>query len=160
MMDAKVMCIGLFFLIETGKVLNKKVVYCSNMLMYKRDKNMIQATIKNYNYILAWSNPTFQKISCDFVPDNDNYDLCLYVSFPDQADDMLLLNKVHDEDTVFQGTLFSEGTRVCIIMEDASNPDDIEVKTFLFILVVDSNCIKLHKGNLFKLFAFLYSSRL
>ena len=41
---------------------------------------------------------------------------------------MLLLNKVKGEDTVFKGTLYNEGTHACVVIENASNPDDIEVK--------------------------------
>ena len=40
---------------------------------------------------------------------------------------MLLLNKVKGEETVFKGTLHNEGTHACVVIEDASNPDDIEV---------------------------------
>ena len=49
------------------------------------------------------------------------------MSFPDQTDDWMLLHKVHGEETVFKGSLYNEGTRVCVVVEDASNPDDIEV---------------------------------
>ena len=54
------------------------------------------------------------------------------MSFPDQSDDMLLLNKVHKEDTVFQGSLYNEGSRVCVVIEDPSNPDNIVVKNLIF----------------------------
>ena len=50
------------------------------------------------------------------------------MDFPDKTDDMLLLNKVKGEETVFKGTLYNEGTHACVVIEDASNPDDIEVK--------------------------------
>ena len=82
-----------------------------------------------YNiYISALANPTFQKLSCEFVPEPNNYDLCLHVDYPDKTDDMLLLRNVHGEDTVFQGHLFLEKTSVCAVIQDASNPDDMEVK--------------------------------
>ena len=45
---------------------------------------------------------------------------------------MLLLKRVHGEETVFQGHLFNEKTSVCVVIEDASNPDNIEVKNLIF----------------------------
>jgi hypothetical protein len=41
---------------------------------------------------------------------------------------MLLLRKVRGEETVFQGHLYVEKTSVCAVIQDASNPDDMEVK--------------------------------
>ena len=76
----------------------------------------------------AIANPTFQKINCQFVPEYSSFDLCLYVDYPDKADDMLLLKKVNGEETVFEGHLFKEKTSVCVVIQDATNPDDIEVK--------------------------------
>ena len=45
----------------------------------------------------------------------------------DNETDLLLLNKVQNEDTVFEGHLQTEGSSVAVTIEDTSNPDDIEV---------------------------------
>ena len=45
----------------------------------------------------------------------------------DNETDILLLNKVQNEDTVFEGHLQTEGSSVAVTIEDTSNPDDIEV---------------------------------
>jgi hypothetical protein len=44
---------------------------------------------------------------------------------------MLLLRNVHGEETVFQGQLYVEKTIVCAVIQDASNPDEMEVKIVL-----------------------------
>ena len=40
---------------------------------------------------------------------------------------MLLLKKVKKEDTVFEGRLLKEGSGVAVTIQNASDPDDIEV---------------------------------
>ena len=49
---------------------------------------------------------------------------------------MLLLKKVHGEETVFQGHLFNEKTSVCVVIKNASNPDDMEVKNKFYTIMI------------------------
>ena len=79
-------------------------------------------------------------MSCDDIPHRSKPrvvvgDLCLSVSYSDHTDDILVLNKVHGIDTIFKGTLYNEGTRASAVIEDASNPDDLEVKNKKYCLI-------------------------
>ena len=49
---------------------------------------------------------------------------------------MLLLKKVHGEETVFQGHLFNEKTSVCVVIKNASNPDDMEVRNKFYTIII------------------------
>ena len=69
--------------------------------------------------------PSFKEVECVA---NEVYDLCIEVRYElDNETDLLLLNKVQNEDTVFEGHLKTEGSSVAVTIEDTSNPDDIEV---------------------------------
>ena len=81
------------------------------------------------------ANPTFQTISCISLNRENTYDLCIFVNYADKADDILQLKKSH-EDTVFGGHLLKEKIRICVVIKDVSNPDDMEVKVISFILPV------------------------
>lgn len=69
--------------------------------------------------LLAMANLQFHEMSCD------NYDLCLSIAFDDGADDFLLMNKYQGIDTIFVGTLMTEGTSATVVY---SNSEEIEVK--------------------------------
>ena len=69
--------------------------------------------------------PSFKEVECEA---HKVYDLCIEVTYElDNETDLLLLNKVQNEDTVFEGHLQTEGSSVAVTIEDTSNPDDIEV---------------------------------
>ena len=51
--------------------------------------------------------PEFHWTNCPAV-EGDQYDKCLRVDFPDQNDDIALLNQVNGEDTIFHGILNKE----------------------------------------------------
>ena len=57
-----------------------------------------------------------------------DYDLSIHVEFPDHSTDVLVVKMVPGEETVFQGRLWKEKTAVSVIIQNASNPDVIEVE--------------------------------
>ena len=78
-----------------------------------------------YAIFIVNGEPSFKEVECE-VP--EVYDLCIEVTYElDNETDLLLLNKVQNEDTVFEGHLQTEGSSVAVTIEDTSNPDDIEV---------------------------------
>ena len=54
-------------------------------------------------------------------------DSSLEVDFPDNSYDVIVLKKVPNEETVFKGILKEEGTVVSMIVENASNPNIVQV---------------------------------
>ena len=76
--------------------------------------------------------PDFKTVDCGDVKGlrrAKHYDLCLEVDYEiDKEDDILVLHKVNGEDTVFEGRLLKEKSRVSVSIEDASDPDDVEVR--------------------------------
>ena len=54
-------------------------------------------------------------------------DFSLTVDFPDTSSDTIVLKKLPNEETVFKGTLKEEGTDVSMIVENASNPNIVQV---------------------------------
>ena len=54
-------------------------------------------------------------------------DFSLTVDFPDKSSDVIVLKKVPNEETVFKGTLQEEGTDVSMIVENASDPNIVQV---------------------------------
>ena len=87
-----------------------------------------------YAIFIVNGEPSFKEVECE-VP--EVYDLCIEVTYElDNETDLLLLNKVQNEDTVFEGHLQTEGSSVAVTIEDTSNPDDIEVilpNSFLYL---------------------------
>ena len=75
--------------------------------------------------------PDFKNVDCRDVKGlrrAKRYDLCLEVDYEiDKEDDILVLHKVNGQDTVFEGRLLKEKSRVSVSIEDASDPDDVEV---------------------------------
>ena len=83
------------------------------------------------NYFLLFislvnGTPTFTRIDCTRYR---GYNLCLRVDYDGgREDDIMLLKRVGNEETVFEGHLLYERNRVAVTIEDISNPDDIDVK--------------------------------
>ena len=84
--------------------------------------------------IIAQTTPRFKKVVCKWNDENGNkYDLCLAVDYQvDKVSDVALLSKVNNLNTVFWGKLLNETTNVAATIEDLSNPDDMEVRYFLW----------------------------
>ena len=81
-----------------------------------------------YAIFIVNGEPSFKEVECEA---REVYDLCIEVTYElDNETDLLLLNKVQNEDTVFEGHLQTEGSSVAVTIEDTSNPDDIEVILF------------------------------
>ena len=80
--------------------------------------------------------PTFQRIDCNSLNRGRRFNLCLFVDYSDKADDVLLLRQTSG-DTIFEGRLLKENTRVCAIINDASEPDNMEVRAISFILRIE-----------------------
>ena len=85
-------------------------------------------------YILAhFEVPNFElmdPILCDqiHVGDHHGYDLCLQVKFANGTkSDIILLNKIDGEDTVYEGILLKEKCHVSVMREESSILDKIEV---------------------------------
>ena len=56
------------------------------------------------------------------------YDSCITVDYvEDRDDDVLLLNRVKNESTVFEGHLLKEKTGVTVTIKNVTDPDDIHV---------------------------------
>ena len=85
-------------------------------------------------YILAQLEvPMFEPmdpILCDqiHVGDHHGYDLCLQVKFGNGTkNDIILLNKINGEDTVYEGILLKEKCQVSVMRKESSILDKIEV---------------------------------
>ena len=77
------------------------------------------------------------QILCDkiHVGDHHGYDLCINVDYENGTkNDIILLNKIDGEETVFEGILLKEKCPVSAFREDPSNLNNIEV-LFHYLLI-------------------------
>ena len=75
-------------------------------------------------------------VLCDQIHlgDQHGYDLCIKVEFGNGTkSDVILLNNIHGEETVYEGILLKEKCLVSAFIEDRQNLDRIEViiRTYL-----------------------------
>ena len=75
-------------------------------------------------------------VICDQIHfgDQHGYDLCIKVEFGNGTkSDIILLNKIHGEETVYEGILLKEKCLVSAFIEDRQNLDRIEVIIRIFL---------------------------
>ena len=82
--------------------------------------------------LLVLGAPKFKVLDCSTVKGVKNpkeYDKCIEVDYvkPTKEDDVLLLKKVKNEATVFEGRLLKEKSKVAVTIQNASDMDEIEV---------------------------------
>ena len=87
------------------------------------------------------------------------YDLCITVDFQDYLDnDTLLLNKVYEEDTIFEGNLMKQKTRVNAIFDDPLNMDNVKVRLPFHYIIFKENviilCVEAFHGEHIMSFSF------
>ena len=71
-------------------------------------------------------------MSCEGVDEANDDNLCIKVKYNDKNDDVLILHKVHGEDTVYEGYLLKERTRTTVVIKDPNmGPNDLEVNLFI-----------------------------
>ena len=88
--------------------------------------------LRYYDYcFIVFATPTFKHVDCNDVKgieSSKSYDSCIAVDYvEDRDDDVLLLNRVKNESTVFEGHLLKEKTGVTVTIKNATDPDDIHV---------------------------------
>ena len=84
------------------------------------------------------------QILCDHfhVGDQHGYDLCIKVEYENGAkNDIILLNKINGEETVFEGILLKEKCPVSAFRDDPSNLNNIEVLFHYLLLNHVSNLL-------------------
>ena len=65
------------------------------------------------------------------VDNHHGYDMCIKTKYKDVTkNDIMVLRKVEDEQTIFEGTLLKEKIRVSVLIDNASFPDEMEVRFF------------------------------
>ena len=80
--------------------------------------------------------PKFEKLDqiiCnhDYAGTNGSeYDLCIKIQYKNSdKNDIILLMKVDQEETIYEGNLYREGIRASVLMNDSTSPDQIKVIT-------------------------------
>ena len=80
--------------------------------------------------------PKFEKLDqiiCnhDYAGKNGSeYDLCIKIQYKNSdKNDIILLMKVNQEETIYEGKLYREGIRASVLMNDSTSPDQIKVIT-------------------------------
>ena len=80
--------------------------------------------------------PKFEKLDqiiCnhDYAGKNGSeYDLCIKIQYQNgDKNDIILLMKVDQEETIYEGKLYREGIRASVLMNDSTSPDQIRVIT-------------------------------
>ena len=82
-------------------------------------------------------NPTFKRRSCaDVEEEGYVHDICIEVRYPDKYEDVVMLLRVKGENTVYDGYMFNEKSKVSAIFSDPKDESaDVEV-IYLWIYIV------------------------
>ena len=75
--------------------------------------------------------PKFKNIPCKSINESSDGNLCFDVTYPDTDQDVLVVGRVHGENTVYEGKFVKEKTAASVILSDSSQGfDNVEVNIF------------------------------